>query len=141
MSRDVRELLRSVRDGSLPVEEAELLLREEPFVDMGYAKIDLHRKIRQGQAEVIYGEGKTAAQISGIVRAMLERGQKGILITRLSAEKAEILRDTEEFRYYDDARIGIVGQIPEPDGSSAFRRGMHSSVQFGKCLRGALSGC
>ncbi len=116
MSRDVRELLRSVRDGSLPVEEAELLLREEPFVDMGYAKIDLHRKIRQGQAEVIYGEGKTAAQISGIVRAMLERGQKGILITRLSAEKAEILRDTEEFRYYDDARIGIVGQIPEPDG-------------------------
>ena len=56
MKTDVKKLLEGVRDGSVPVEEALLKLKLEPYEDIGYAKIDLHRPIRQGAAEVIaYG--------------------------------------------------------------------------------------
>lgn len=55
---DVRKLLQEVRDGRVSVAEAELKLKEAPFADIGFAKVDLHRKLRQGAAEVIYGAGK-----------------------------------------------------------------------------------
>lgn len=116
MGSDIRALLAGVRDGSVSIEEAELQIRREPFVDMGFAKIDLHRKIRQGQAEVIYGAGKTADQISGIITVMKARGQDRILITRLDPEKAETLRGNTDFEYFGQARIGLIGGMPEPDG-------------------------
>ena len=74
-------------DGSMSVEEAELRLKTEPFTDIGYAKIDLHRKLRQGAGEVIYGAGKTANQIAGIIRSMTGHGQHRILVTRLTEDK------------------------------------------------------
>ena len=116
MNSAVKALLESVRDGSVSVEEALLQLKEQPFHDVGYAKIDLHRGIRQGAAEVIYGAGKTGEQIRGIVSAMLEKGQGRILITRLDDEKAKTLKDFESFVYDRNARIGYVGTPPEPDG-------------------------
>ena len=116
MNTEVKALLEGVRDGSVSVEEAFLQLKELPFKDVGYAKIDLHRRIRQGAAEVIYGAGKTAGQIVGIVSAMVERGQNRILITRLDDEKADALKDVSGFIYDRDARIGYVGNPPEPDG-------------------------
>ena len=91
MKSETRAILDAVRDGSMSVREAELKLKTEPFSDIGYAKIDLHRKIRQGAAEVIYGAGKTAGQIAGIVRSMKEHGQTRILITRLDRPKADAL--------------------------------------------------
>ncbi|MBR6342070.1 MAG: nickel pincer cofactor biosynthesis protein LarB, partial [Treponema sp.] len=85
-----------------------------------FAKIDFHRKLRQGAAEVIYGAGKTAEQISKITATMLQSGQKTILITRMDSEKAEAVKKEIEplapFDYHNDARIAIVGQLPEPDG-------------------------
>ena len=60
MNRDLRQLLQQVRSGAVSVEDAALALKKEPFVDLDYAKVDLHRKVRQGAAEVIYGAGKTA---------------------------------------------------------------------------------
>ena len=60
------ELLRGVRDGSVSMEEALFQLRQEPFEDLGYAKVDHHRGLRQGAGEVIYGAGKTVEQIVGI---------------------------------------------------------------------------
>ena len=60
----------------MSVDEALLKLKAAPYEDIGYAKVDLHRKVRQGVAEVIYGAGKTAAQIEGIARVMRHNGQK-----------------------------------------------------------------
>lgn len=117
MMRDgARKILEDVRDGRMTVEEALLAWKAEPFVDLGYAKVDLHRKVRQGQPEVIYGEGKTPEQITGILTAMAERGQDQVLITRLSAEKAAAVAALHPIRYEDKARIGILGDFPEPDG-------------------------
>lgn len=69
---DALSLLNSVKEGSLTPEQALLRLRLEPFEDLGYAKVDHHRGLRQGAAEVIYGAGKTPEQIAGIVAAMLQ---------------------------------------------------------------------
>lgn len=75
MNSDVKRLLEAVRDGSVEVDEALHVLKAAPFADLGYAKVDLHRKVRQGAAEVIYGAGKTVAQMEGILDAMAENGQ------------------------------------------------------------------
>lgn len=110
---DARDILEKVAKGEMTPEEAELQLKMKPFVDLGFAKPDLHRGIRQGVPEVIYGEGKTAEQIDKITAALLEGGQKTVIITRLSEDKAAEL--TVDIKYYKEARIGAAGIIPEPD--------------------------
>ena len=57
---------RQVKSGELSVDDALLAIKKEPFEDIGYAKVDLHRGIRQGAAEVIYGAGKTPEQMVGL---------------------------------------------------------------------------
>ena len=116
MKTDVKKLLEDVKNGSVPVEEALLRLKLEPFEDIGYAKIDLHRPVRQGAGEVIYGAGKTPEQICGIAEALSRRGQERILITRLSQEAADTVSQSLALRYYPAAKLGIVGGIPAPDG-------------------------
>lgn len=116
MQHDLHVLLQMVANGEMPPEELETILKTPPSLDIGIANIDLHRKIRQGASEVIYGEGKTAAQISEIVRSMCNEGQPDVLITRLSPEKANAIKDDVALVYHKDARIGIVGSMPEPDG-------------------------
>jgi len=111
-----RELLERVRCGEVSVEDALTQLKMEPFADMGYAKVDLHRALRQGVAEVIYGEGKTAGQIAGITETMLQRGQTRVLITRMDRDKAAAVGERLPLDYHADARLGIVGGLPEPDG-------------------------
>ena len=109
---DTREILEKVASGEMTPEEAELQLKMKPFVDLGFAKPDLHRGLRQGVPEVIYGEGKTPEQIDAITKSLIEGGQKTVLITRLSPDKAAAL--TTPIKYYDVARIGVAGDIPEP---------------------------
>lgn len=116
MNNETKRILEAVRDGKISVDEALLQIKTEPFTDIGYAKVDLHRKIRQGMAEVIYGAGKTPEQIIGIARTMIDKGQNTILITRLSSDAAkEIFKDIP-LRYEAAARIGVIGTLPEPDG-------------------------
>lgn len=110
---EIKELLRGVADGRISPEDAELKLKLMPFEDMGFAKPDLHRGLRQGVSEVIYGEGKSAEQISEIAEKLLESGQKTVLITRLSSEKAEKL--TVKTEYFETARIGVAGEFPKPN--------------------------
>lgn len=110
------EILGRVKAGTLTPEEALLTLREAPFEDMGYAKLDHHRGVRQGVAEVVYGAGKTPEQITGIVLAMRSKGQETILITRMQAAAAEALRGKCPLRYDALSRLGVVGEIPAPDG-------------------------
>ena len=86
---DTTKILEQYKNNEITLEEALLELKKKPFDDIGYAKVDLHRKIRQGAAEVIYGEGKTPKQIVGICNSMIANGQTTILITRLSKEAAK----------------------------------------------------
>ena len=116
MNNDIRRLLEDVSNGSISVDDALLKLKTKPFEDIGYAKVDMHRKLRQGTAEVIYGAGKTPEQIIGIAETMLKNGQNTILITRLSEEAAALVGEIHSMSYYKDARCGIIGQIPTPDG-------------------------
>ena len=113
---DEKTLLEAVKRGEVSVEQALAALKKKPFEDLGYAKVDLHRRVRQGAAEVIYGAGKTPEQIAGIARAMLENGQETILITRLAPEAAARVRETLPLRYFDTARCGVLGSLPAPGG-------------------------
>ena len=116
MNTDIRKLLEGVRNGSICIDDALLKLKTKPFEDIGYAKVDMHRKLRQGTAEVIYGAGKTPEQIIGIVDTMLKNGQSTILITRMSQEACDQVEKVYPLTYHQDAGCGIIGQIPAPDG-------------------------
>ena len=109
-------LLTQIRDGAVSPEDALRRLRTAPFEDLGYAKPDHHRGLRRGVPEVIYGAGKTPDQIVGIASAMRDGGQGTIIITRLSKESAESVNKSLQITYYPDARIGIAGEMPAPNG-------------------------
>jgi len=115
--QDIYSILNQVKDGSVSIEDAVLRFMMQPFEDLGYAKIDSHRAIRQGIAEVIYGAGKTPQQIIGIVTVMLSHGQKNILITRMSQDAADIVQLSHPMKYYDMAKVGIIGEMPKPNGA------------------------
>ena len=104
---DILQLLRSVAEGATAPENALLKLKEEPFEDLGYAKVDFHRSVRQGAAEVIYGAGKTTEQIAGIARTMGERGCRNILVTRIGPEVAEAVAQSVPLEYHASARLGL----------------------------------
>ena len=114
--KEMIDLLRQVASGTMDVEQAALKLKEEPFEDLGFAKIDHHRAMRQGVAEVIYGEGKTPEQIFRIAEAMKEKGQKAVLITRMNKESAIYVGERLELQYDEASRIGFIGEAPIKDG-------------------------
>lgn len=116
MNTEIKQLLEGVQNGTVSVDDALKKLKTAPYEDIGYAKIDLHRAVRQGYPEVIYGAGKTPEQIKGIVEAMLDKGQTSILITRMSKEASELLSGVPSFTYHPNGRVGIVGNIPEVTG-------------------------
>ncbi len=134
MDASTREIIEKVHSGQLTVDEALLQLKKEPFEDIEYAKVDHHRKIRQGVAEIIYGQGKTSEQIVGIVTSMIKHGQKTILITRIDEEKSQSVIDRLNsfdeddfikkqinegeswYKYYELPQILLIGQLPKPDG-------------------------
>ncbi|MBR4370570.1 MAG: nickel pincer cofactor biosynthesis protein LarB [Victivallales bacterium] len=116
MNTELRQLLEGVKSGEVSIEDAVLKIKRQPFDDLGFAKVDLHRKMRQGAAEVIYGSGKTPEQILAIADSMLKNGQETILVTRLAAEKAAELDGKLPMTYHETARIGVVGNMPSPDG-------------------------
>lgn len=120
--RELQRLLRDVADGKLAPYEAEERLATAPFVDLGYAKPDLQRGMRQGVSEVIYGAGKTAEQIVGIASALRAAGERHVLITRVNAEKADAVRaglpddDAASFAYHETASLATLGDMPTADG-------------------------
>lgn len=104
---DILQLLRQVADGFATPEQALSQLKREPFEDLGYAKVDLHRGVRQGAAEVIYGAGKTPEQIVGIAAAMGSRGCENVLITRLSPEAADVVARTVPLDYRPIPKLAV----------------------------------
>lgn len=116
MDGEIRDILLGVQQGTVSVDQALLHLKQKPFEDLGYAKVDLHRKLRQGAGEVIYGAGKTAQQIAGILAGFRENGQENMLITRMDAEKAAFVKEKLPITYYEDCGIGILGENARPWG-------------------------
>ena len=117
--KEIRALLNSVKSGEVSVEDAVVKLKMQPFTELGFAKPDLHRGLRQGAAEVIYGAGKTPEQIRDISKSLLAGGQERVLITRMSAEAAAVVAEALPLDYRVMGKIGIIGGIPEPDGDGS----------------------
>lgn len=106
--RALEALLARVQGGELAVEAALEALRDFPFADLAFAKPDLHRALRTGQAEVIFGAGKTAAEIAAISERLAAHGQN-VLVTRLdAAHAADLLRLAPAFAYHPEARIAVL---------------------------------
>ena len=112
MNRDeMLDALKAVRAGEMAPEAALSLFAQAPYEDIGYAKIDHHRGLRNGSGEVIYGAGKTAEQIAGIVRHMIDAGGENILITRMDAEKAAVVEKAAPLFYDPLSRVGIANRV------------------------------
>jgi hypothetical protein len=102
----VRDLLERLRAGDVGVEAVLAELAKLPVRDMGFAKIDGHRELRQGVPEVVFGQGKTALQIAEIAKALFELGQN-VLVTRLDRACADEVRSRlPAFAYHELGRIG-----------------------------------
>lgn len=110
-----RRILEELSEGRISVDDAMLELRLEPFEDLGFAKVDLHRGIRQGVPEIIYGAGKTPDQIISIARVMIDRGVGMIMVTRIDGEKASKVGSVLDMEYDPVSRIGIIGGRPEDE--------------------------
>lgn len=116
MNSEIKNLLEGVKNGEISVDDAVLKLKKQPFEDLGFAKVDLHRQVRQGRAEVIYGAGKTSEQIISIIKSMQKNGQHNILVTRLDEMSFDEVSASVELNYCKDAKIGIVGSKRNADG-------------------------
>lgn len=107
---ELRGLLEQVQSGKVDIQDAILQMKMEPFEDLGYAKVDHHRGVRQGVQEVIYGASKTPEQILGITNSILAHGGKSILISRMKEEATQYLRENLEGElFYDEiSHTGVV---------------------------------
>ena len=86
-------LLDDVRSGALHPDDALATLRRLPFADLGFARVDHHRGLRQGQPEAVYGPGKDPAHVAAIVTELLERGSGPVLVTRADDRQARAALD------------------------------------------------
>jgi hypothetical protein len=112
--RKVEEILREFKDGAASMGDVLEYLEKLPFEDLCFAKVDHHRCLRRGFAEVIYGEGKTAVQIAEIARSMIQFGSN-VLITRVDEQKAEaVMAIIGEIEYHPRARAMTFRQQAEP---------------------------
>jgi NCAIR mutase (PurE)-related protein len=99
----LEEILGQVQKGTLSVADAKIKLAT--YEDLGFAKVDHHRKKRQGFPEIVFGEGKSAEQIISIIKAL--RGKNNsVLVTRVSKDKVgQVISDCPEFTYHEIAQI------------------------------------
>ena len=110
-------MLELVASGEMTVDEALSQAEAPDFTDLGFARVDNRRRLRCGVTEVVYGEGKTAAQVAAICQALAEEGQPRVLVTRLSAEKAAAVQEAlPEARYWPESRLLLADSLPQPDG-------------------------
>jgi hypothetical protein len=112
----IEALLTQVREGSIGVAGALERLRNLPFEDMGFAKLDHHRALRTGMPEVIFAESKSPAQVAAIFARMAKAGGN-VLATRASREVyAEVRISEPRAEYHETARAITLMQIEPPEG-------------------------
>ncbi len=116
MKTEIKEILEAVRDGKVSVDDALLKIKLQPYEDIDFAKVDLHRAVRQGVPEVVYGAGKTAGQIARIMDVMIGNGQEQILITRIDSDCADELNKVHKVTYSRWARVAYYGKKAEIHG-------------------------
>ncbi len=117
--QDLNRLLTLVASGQMSPAEAAAQIDAPDFADLGFARVDMRRQLRTGVTEVVYGEGKTAAQIASICEALREGGQGRVLVTRISREKAQDVLGTGLFPeacYWEPSRLLLTAPLPQPDG-------------------------
>lgn len=103
--KEIEKLLLDVKTGNSTVEDALETLKNFPYTDLGFARIDHHREMRTGYPEIIYCAGKTIGQVSEIVKVMLTR-EKNVIGTRATTEMYEAVREiAEDAVFYPMARI------------------------------------
>jgi NCAIR mutase (PurE)-related protein len=108
-AKKIEKVLRQLRRGSISTGGALERLRHLPYEDLGFAKIDHHRTLRRGFAEVIFGEGKTTPQIVAIAARMVRRGHP-VLVTRVGERVYQALRaENRDARYHETARAVTIG--------------------------------
>ncbi len=109
---DVGDLLRQVKAGSMEIEEAEKLLENLPYEDLGYAKLDFHRKLRTGFGETVYCQGKPDVFLTEIYKRLYERDGE-VLGTRASVAQYELVKSQIPQVVYDP--VSRILKI-EPEG-------------------------
>jgi pyridinium-3,5-biscarboxylic acid mononucleotide synthase len=108
LPQNLREALRKFKTGEITEEEMEGLLRDLPFQDLGFARVDHHRALRHGFPEVIFGQNKSAEQVLSIARSLLAR-QSNLLVTRCESAAYKALRhEFPEIRYYEASRAAAL---------------------------------
>ena len=119
----LRSLLIEVEAGRVAPEEALERLRVLPFTDLGFAKVDHHRALRNGRGEVIFAEGKTPDQTRAIAREILRGGEDMVLATRVPPESARVLESLGfPFEYNPEARIALLRREPPASPRDEFGR-------------------
>src|SRR5437667_7372418 len=136
LREDLEELLEKVRRGELEPKRALDLLAQLPFLDLGFARADLHRELRQGAPEAVLADGKTPEQVTQIARALLDAGAGSVLVTRADADARRAVRaladDAQEDEY---ARlVWFARAVPEPRGVVAI---VSAGTSDGRVLREA----
>src|ERR671935_2266316 len=96
LREDLEELLERVRRGEVEPRRALEQLAQLPFRDLGFARADVHRELRQGAPEAVLAEGKTPEQVAAIARALLDGGAGSVLVTRADAEARRALREVAD---------------------------------------------
>ena len=105
----LNQLLHAVAEGKTSIQDASDLIKKLPYEDIEFAHIDHHRSLRKGFPEVIFGQGKTAQQIIGIMEKMLPQ-ESVILVTRVDVEKAAKITPRFADAVYDpEARMILLG--------------------------------
>lgn len=108
----LRDLLRDLRDGKISVDSVMGELKDLPFKDLGYAKLDNHRSLRRGAPEAIYCEGKTERQIFGIIDEMKQGGN--VLATRVPENTlCKIEEKYPKVNTYPESNLAFIGEFPE----------------------------
>src|SRR5437763_9780826 len=104
----IRRILEDVRGGAIPVEDAVASLRDLPYENLGFARLDHHRTLRTGFPEVVYCPGKTTEQVLSILSRLRERNAK-VLATRADTELAAAIQtDFPSAVYHSEARIAVI---------------------------------
>lgn len=119
---EVKDLLTAMEEGTTSLEDALALLQRVPVEDLGFARVDTHRELRQGFAEAIYAEGKTADQVVAIATRLTEHSNAPILATRVPDQTATALLATfPDARHHELARLVVIRprDVEQPLGTVA----------------------
>jgi NCAIR mutase (PurE)-related protein len=119
LREDLEALLESVRRGDVDPASALEQLAQLPFRDLGFARADLHRELRQGAPEAVLAEGKTPEQVAAIALALLDGGAGSVLVTRADAEaRHAVLALDDDAQEHELARLAWIARaVPEVRGT------------------------